>query len=116
MQANVKAANAQSIGLTIYPPYPTGYFKNSWLSAYYYQNGGDWTWFGGTHDPTIDRQRFLPRSLTRPFHPCIDRVIANNGFFEWYTPEGKPNSGNFKGSAGVLWKAIQQFNQAAAIN
>ena len=29
MQANVKAANAQSIGLTIYPPYPTGYFKNS---------------------------------------------------------------------------------------
>lgn len=46
----------------------------------------------------------------------LDRVIANNGFFEWYTPEGKPNSGNFKGSAGVLWKAIQQFNQAAAIN
>lgn len=115
MQANVKAANAQSIGLTIYPPYPTGYFKNSWLSAYYYQKRRRLDLVRRTHDPTIDRQRFLPRSL-RGISPMLDRVIANNGFFEWYTPEGKPNSGNFKGSAGVLWKAIQQFNQAAAIN
>ena len=115
MQANVKAANAQSIGLTIYPPYPTGYFKNSWLSAYYYQNGGDWTWFGGRTIQQLIANGFYHEAY-EAISPMLDRVIANNGFFEWYTPEGKPNSGNFKGSAGVLWKAIQQFNQAAAIN
>ena len=115
MQANVKAANAQSIGLTIYPPYPTGYFKNSWLSAYYYQNGGDWTWFGGRTIQQLIANGFYHEAY-EAISPMLDRVIANNGFFEWYTPEGKSNAGNFKGSAGVLWKAIQQFNQAAAIN
>jgi hypothetical protein len=37
----------------------------------------------------------------------IYRVIKNNGFFEWYTVDGKPaGSGNFRGSAGVLYTAI----------
>ncbi len=47
MIADVKAAGAASIGLTIYPPYPEGYFKNKSMYPYGYQNGGDWTWFGG---------------------------------------------------------------------
>jgi hypothetical protein len=28
MVANVRAAGAASIGLTLYPPYPEGFFKN----------------------------------------------------------------------------------------
>ena len=46
MIANVKASGAGSIGLTIYPTYPEGSFKNKSMSVYGYQNGGDWTWFG----------------------------------------------------------------------
>ena len=44
---NVKRAGASSIGLTLYPTYPAGYFKNPSMVPYGYQNGGDWTWFGG---------------------------------------------------------------------
>ncbi|MGH7973441.1 MAG: hypothetical protein ACREIC_32390, partial [Limisphaerales bacterium] len=45
MVADVKAAGAASIGLTLYPPYPEGFFKNPQMrSPYSYQNGGDWSW------------------------------------------------------------------------
>jgi hypothetical protein len=37
----------------------------------------------------------------------IDRVLKNDGFYEWYTVEGKAmGSGEFRGSAGVLATAI----------
>ena len=43
----MKEAGAPSIGLTLYPPYPNGYFVNKIMNPEYsYQNGGDWTWFG----------------------------------------------------------------------
>ena len=39
----------------------------------------------------------------RELEPMIDRVIKNEGFYEWYTPAGEPKgSGTFRGSAGVL--------------
>lgn len=47
MIKNVEEAGASSIGLTLYPPYPEGFFKNPGMQPYGYQNGGDWTWFGG---------------------------------------------------------------------
>ncbi|GHT45089.1 hypothetical protein AGMMS49965_21730 [Bacteroidia bacterium] len=109
MQENVKAANAQSIGLTMYPPYPNGFFKNSGMTEYSYQNGGDWTWFGGRMVQQLIRNGFYDEAH-EAIAPMLDRVIQHNGFYEWWTPEGKPNSGNFRGSAGVLWKAIQLFN------
>ncbi|KAA6302294.1 MAG: hypothetical protein EZS26_001407 [Candidatus Ordinivivax streblomastigis] len=109
MQENVKAANATSIGLTMYPPYPTGYFKNSAMAEYLYQNGGDWTWFGGRMVQQLIRNGFYAEAY-EAVAPMLDRVIQQDGFFEWWTPEGKPKSGNFKGSAGVLWKAIQLLN------
>jgi hypothetical protein len=111
MQENVQAANAQSIGLTVYPPYPTGYFKNSWMAEYVYQNGGDWTWFGGRMVQQLIRNGFYKEAY-EAVSPMLDRVIQHDGFYEWWTPDGKPNSGNFKGSAGVLWKAIQLFDNA----
>lgn len=109
MQQNVTDAGAQSIGLTLYPVYPKGYFKNSWMSLpYFYQNGGDWTWFGGRMVQQLIVNGFYQEAY-EAISPMLDRVITNKGFYEWYTPEGKPNSGNFKGSAGVLWKALQMF-------
>lgn len=46
MLENVKKAKAQTIGLTMYPTYPAGFFKGVGMYPYGYQNGGDWTWFG----------------------------------------------------------------------
>ena len=108
MQENVKAAEAQSIGLTMYPPYPKGLFKNTWFIPYYYQNGGDWTWFGGRMVQQLIVNGFYQEAYDA-ISPMLDRVIEHNGFYEWWTPEGKPHSGNFRGSAGVLWTAIQMF-------
>ena len=114
MQENVKQAGAQSIGLTLWPVYPNGYFKNPWMTEHYYQNGGDWTWFGGRMVQQLTANNFYDEAY-EAISPMLDRVIVNNGFFEWYTPDGIPNSGNFKGSAGVLWKAINMFREQAAI-
>jgi hypothetical protein len=106
MIQNVKAAQAQSIGLTLYPPYPAGFFKNKSMGPYSYQNGGDWTWFGGR---TIQGliQYDMVQEAYRELLPMVNRVLKNDGFFEWYRPNGTPaGSGTFRGSAGVLGKAI----------
>lgn len=47
MLSNVEKSGMPSIGLTIYPTYPKGFFHGGMAEAYVYQNGGDWTWFGG---------------------------------------------------------------------
>ena len=106
MLAGVKAAGAGSIGLTLYPPYPAGFFKNKSMYPYGYQNGGDWTWFGARMIFELINYG-LVRQAYQELSPMLDRVIKNNGFYEWYTPDGKPSgSGQFRGSAGVLYDAI----------
>ena len=46
--------------------------------------------------------------------PMLERVIANKGFYEWYGQGGVPSgSGHFKGSAGVLAKAIAMLREWA---
>ncbi|MDZ7608138.1 MAG: amylo-alpha-1,6-glucosidase [Cyclobacteriaceae bacterium] len=59
MIENVSASGAGSIGLTMYPPYPEGYFKNKGMYPYGYQNGGDWTWFGGRMIQQLVRYGFV---------------------------------------------------------
>lgn len=111
MQENVKAANAQSVGLTVYPPYPKGMFKNVWMYEYHYQNGGDWTWFGGRTVQQLIEYGYYDEAY-EAISPMLDLVIKNNGFYEWWSPEGKPmGSSSFRGAAGVLWKAIQMFEE-----
>ena len=109
MKQNVKEAGAQSIGLTVYPPYPTGFFKNPSMYAYGYQNGGDWTWFGARMVQQLLANGFYEEAY-EALSPMLDRVIKHNGFYEWWTPDGQPKgSGMFRGSAGVLWKAIEMI-------
>jgi len=44
--------------------------------------------------------------------PMVIRVKENDGFYEWYTVENQPKgSGTFKGSAGVLYKAITMLEE-----
>jgi hypothetical protein len=106
MQENVKAANAATIGLTIYPVYPAGTFKNKGMGPYSYQNGGDWTWFGGRTVSELIRYDLVPEAC-EALEPMLLRVIKNRGFYEWYTPDNRPQgSSSFRGEAGVLWTAI----------
>lgn len=112
MVKRVKQANGPSIGLTLYPPYPEGYFVNKIMNPVYsYQNGGDWTWFGGRMIQQLIRYGFIEEAY-REIYPMVKRVKDNNGFYEWYSIDNKPRgSGTFRGEAGVLYTAIKMFEQ-----
>jgi glycogen debranching enzyme len=113
MVKRVKQAGAPSIGLTLYPPYPEGYFVNKIMNPEYsYQNGGDWTWFGGRMIHELIKNGFFEEAYEQ-MQPMVKRVIDNNGFFEWYSVDNKPRgSGTFRGEAGVLYTAIRMFEEA----
>jgi hypothetical protein len=110
MEDNVRKANASSIGLTIYPPYPLGYFKNPQLTApYTYQNGGDWCWFGGRMIQQLIRYEHIEDAY-RNLLPMLERVERVGDFHEWWTPDNQPRgSAQFRGSAGVLGEAIEML-------
>jgi glycogen debranching enzyme len=111
MVDNVKASGAGSIGLTMYPPYPEGFYKNKGMYPYGYQNGGDWTWFGGRMIQQLIKYGFVEEAYGTMF-PMVKRVKDNDGFYEWYTVDNKPKgSGTFRGSAGVLYQAIMMFEE-----
>ena len=114
MLENVKASGAASIGLTLYPPYPEGFFENKGMYPYGYQNGGDWTWFGARMIQQLVRYGFVKEACEN-IRPMTDRVVKNKGFYEWYTVDNKPEgSGTFRGSAGVLYKAIEMLDNWAS--
>ncbi len=109
MLENVRLSGMPSIGLTLYPAYPDGLFHGGMGKPYFYQNGGDWTWFGGRMIQQLIAHGMVAEAYAE-LRPMIDRVIKNNGFYEWYGQGGVPSgSGHFKGSAGVLSKAIAQL-------
>ncbi|RPH31943.1 MAG: hypothetical protein EHM93_11420 [Bacteroidales bacterium] len=112
MVKRVKLAGAASIGLTLYPPYPEGYFANKIMNPIYsYQNGGDWTWFGGRMVQQLVKYGFVQEAYEQ-VQPMVKRVKDNNGFYEWYSVDNKPRgSGTFRGEAGVLYTAILMFEE-----
>lgn len=112
-EKNRLAANAESIGLTVYPPYPEGTFQNKGLVPYSYQNGGDWTWFGARMVSALIKYGYYEEAYNS-LVPMLQRVIDHNGFYEWWTPAGEPKgSGMFRGEAGVLWTACHELRSAA---
>ncbi|OHX64327.1 glucosidase family protein [Flammeovirga pacifica] len=113
MIQNVKESGAPSIGLTLYPVYPEGYFKNTGMHPYGYQNGGDWTWFGARMISALIENGY-EKEAWESAQPMFDRVLKNKGFYEWYTRDNQPTgSGMFRGSAGVLLDVIDAFNEYA---
>ena len=110
MDADAREAHAATIGLTMYPPYPLGFFKNPAMTApYSYQNGGDWTWFGGRMVQDLVVQGYAADAY-RELQPMVARVKRAGSFYEWWTPENKPRgSSDFRGSAGVLARAIEML-------
>ena len=83
MLENVRLSGMPSIGLTLYPTYPEGFFRGWMEKPYHYQNGGDWTWFGGRTIQQLIAHGYVQEAYDE-IRPMIDRVIQNKGFFEWY--------------------------------
>lgn len=114
MKENALKAGARSIGLTIYPFYPVGYFKNPILyecGNYGYQNGGDWTWFGARMVKQLAVNGFYAEAY-EAVSPMLDRTIEYDGFYEWWSHDGIPRgSGEYRGAAGVLWSAVKAIEE-----
>lgn len=115
MRENVRKAGASSIGLTVYPAYPAGYFENPVMTPYSYQNGGDWCWFGGRMIQQLIRNGFVEDAYEE-LKPMVVRVRKHGDFQEWWTLDGEPRgSGKYRGSAGVLGKAILMLQEWAKV-
>lgn len=113
MLANMEAAGAQSIGLTLYPAYPDGFFANPMMGAYQYQNGGDWTWFGARWIQALAKYGFIKEAYEE-LQPMLQRTVRDPGFYEWYHIDGTPvGTGTYRGTAGVLYKAGRMLREAA---
>ncbi|MCC8427113.1 hypothetical protein [Mucilaginibacter sp. UR6-11] len=97
-----------TIGITVYPPYPKEQYPN--MAPFNYQNGGDWTWFGGRMTEALLNYNLVNEAYN-DLTPMTNRVIAHKGFYEWYNVQtGEPKgSGNFRGEAGVLYDAIRRL-------
>jgi len=116
MLENVRQSGAPTIGLTLFPPYPDGFFHGGMGKPYIYQNGGDWTWFGARMIQQLVLNGYAEEAYAE-IRPMIDLVIKNKGFYEWYYVDGTPKgSAQFKGSAGTLAKAIQLLRAWAEKN
>jgi hypothetical protein len=109
MKENVRQSGAPSIGLTVYPPYPSEVLGKNISAPYDYQNGGDWTWFGGRMIQQLIANGFVEDAYELA-QPMFNRVLKNGDFHEWYKLDGTPaGSAEFKGSAGVLAKSYSMF-------
>ena len=92
-----------------------GFFTYTILrTPYTYQNGGDWTWFGGRLIQQLVHLGLIAEAYLEA-RPMVQRVLENDGFYEWYSIDGKPSgSGTYRGSAGVLGHGIQLLREWSA--
>lgn len=121
MKSNVAGAAADggdmTIGITIYPPYPKFWQLPHIMDEFTYQNGGDWTWYGGRMVNALIDYGFVDEAQ-EALAPMVARVLAKNergeatGFHEWWDFDGAPQGANeFRGSAGVLGEAIKKLDR-----
>ncbi len=57
-------------------------------------------------------QNGFEQEARQQLEPMLQRVIVNNGCYEWYTVDNKPkSSGTFRREAGVLYDAIRMLEK-----
>jgi len=84
------------------------------MGKYFYQNGGDWAWFGGRMVSALVKAGLLDEAEAA-LKPIVDRVVQHDGFWEWWEFDGTPSgSDKFHGAAGVIGSAIEELKAARA--
>lgn len=101
--------NLSTIGGTLLPPFPKGFFKHPVVSEEYaYQNGGQWDWFAGRFLLAEFERGYSGRAY-RQLLEVAAKCVRNNGLYEWSDRGGEAKgSANYAGSAGSLGAALVQ--------
>ena len=115
MMDNVRAAGARTVGLTVWPLYHVPSLRNTLFERpFFYQNGGDWPWFGARVPLGLLRCD-CPSEAFETLLPIAQMIEDADGFFEWYRPDGTPTgSSGFRGAAGVTHQAITELRRWAS--
>jgi hypothetical protein len=105
--ARQKEFGVSTIGGTLLPPYPAGFFRHPALDEpYEYQNGGQWDWFGGKLVLAMFESGFS-REAREKLIEIARKNVANGGLYEWDTKDGQGRGSDFySGSAGSLTRAL----------
>ncbi len=113
-----EVSGSMTIAIINYPPYPEGsFFNGAGTLPYVYVNAADWTWWGGRTIEAMIETGHLDLAY-QEISPFLDRVIKNDGFYEWYSViDHQPHGSNtFLGAAGALGKAINLMKKVAYEN
>ncbi|MDB4581615.1 hypothetical protein N9164_00545 [Draconibacterium sp.] len=116
MLAVKELSGSMTIAIINYPPYPEGsFFNEGGTKPYVYVNAADWTWWGGRAIEAMIKTGHLDLAY-QEINPFLDRVIKNDGFYEWYSViDHKAHGSNtFLGAAGALGKAIKLMQEEAS--
>ena len=106
MVRNAQDCGAATVGLAVYPPYPAGYFNLPSMRPYGYQNGGDWSWFGGRMVQQLAAHG-LVREAYDELKPMVQQTQDHHGFFEYFDLYNQPQGAKeYRGTAGVLYQAV----------
>jgi hypothetical protein len=116
MIAIKELTGAMTIAVINWPPYPLGsFYKGEGTIPYKYVNSADWTWWGGRAIQAMVKTGHLELAY-QEISPFLDRVIKNDGFYEWYSVlDHQPHGSNtFLGAAGALGKATLLIKNEAS--
>ncbi|WP_203256904.1 glucosidase family protein [Hyunsoonleella ulvae] len=116
MLAVKELTGAMTIAVINWPPYPLGsFYKGEGTIPYKYVNSADWTWWGGRAIQAMVKTGHLELAY-QEISPFLDRVIKNEGFYEWYSVlDHQPHGSNtFLGAAGALGKAVKLMKAEAS--
>jgi hypothetical protein len=102
------SAGASKPGVTIYPPYPPGFFAHPQMSPGEYQNGGLWDWWGGLQITAEFENGQSTLALAHLRLVAEEWALHPGKIFEWQLPSTGEGWGstNYASAAATMAEAV----------
>ncbi len=102
------AAGASKPGVSLYPPYPAGFFAHVQMPPGEYQNGGLWDWWGGVQIAAEFESGCSSLALAHLRMVAQDWARHPQNIFEWQMPQTGEGWGaeNYASAAATMGEAI----------
>ncbi len=102
------AAGANKPGLSLYPPYPRGFFAYGQMVPGRYQNGGVWDWWGGQQIRAGFERGYSEEARQHLSLVAADWATHPEGIYEWHLPGTGQGRGSlhYGASAAAVAEAI----------